>query len=69
MLSEYQIVKGNPDVLNADLKKKTIGLRESPVEFECLVKADDATFMPPGVVVETPTLDEIVVYHTNKRDI
>ena len=63
-LARYQILKGRPDALTAELKQKVIGLRESRVGFEGLVKTDEAADLPSGVVTENPTLDEIVVFHT-----
>ena len=63
VLSKFRIIKGRPDELTADLQQALIGLRKSSLGFEGLVKADGAP-VPPATVVEVPTLEQIVVYHS-----
>jgi ABC-2 type transport system ATP-binding protein len=63
-LSDYQLVKGRPEDLTDGLRKEFIGLRENPLGFEGLVKTADAVRFPSGAVLENPTLEDIIVYHT-----
>ncbi|MBB6732071.1 ABC transporter ATP-binding protein [Cohnella zeiphila] len=64
VLADYRIMKGRPSQLSEELKKQFIGLRESQMGFEGLIKTGDSMDAPAETVVEPATLDDIVVYHT-----
>ena len=54
-------------MLSDQVREKCIGLRENPMGFEGLIAAGDASCLASGAVIENPSLDEIVVYHTMGR--
>ncbi len=58
----YMLVKGGSGELRAPEKDCLIGVRESDVGFEALVRTDDAPCLPQGVLLEKPTVDQIVVH-------
>jgi ABC-2 type transport system ATP-binding protein len=64
VLSEYRIVKGGPEDLTGSLRQALIGLRQNAMGFEGLIKVDNGLALPERVVMEAPTLDEIIVFHT-----
>lgn len=61
LLQKYVLVKGTPEELNSKLQKSMIGLRQTQMGFEGLMKAEDAKPYK-DCVIDTPTLDDIVVF-------
>ncbi|MFS8513302.1 MAG: ABC transporter ATP-binding protein [Planifilum fulgidum] len=60
----YRIVKGEPELLDADKRKLFLGLRETPYGFEGLTDDPEgarAAFRDK-VLYEAPSLEEIMVY-------
>lgn len=66
ILEEFLLVKGGPEEMTSRLEARFIGMTRSAVGFEGLLKADDASLIVPGMVVERPTIDNIVIYHIQK---
>lgn len=64
ILNDYRIIKGSPEKLTSQLKKKCVGLREGKLGFEGLIESHDLTSFPSGIILEHPSLDEIIVYYT-----
>lgn len=60
LLQEYYIIKGTPDELTRDLNNRIIGLRQTAMGFEGLIKADESDPYK-GYVLDTPTINDIVV--------
>lgn len=60
LLQEYYIIKGTPDELTRDLNNRIIGLRQTAMGFEGLIKADESDPYK-GYVLDTPTINNIVV--------
>jgi len=60
LLQEYYLIKGTPDELTQDLNNRIIGLRQTAMGFEGLIKADESN-QYKGYVLDTPTIDDIVV--------
>ncbi|WP_018754408.1 ABC transporter ATP-binding protein [Paenibacillus terrigena] len=64
VLDRYAIVKGGQDLLDADIRAKFIGLRESSVGFEGLVddRKQAQELFGSYAVLETPSLEDIMYY-------
>ncbi len=64
LLSRFTLVKGGPSDLSDALKKDLVGFSQTPVGFEGLAKSRlDA----PDLIQETPSLEDIMFYHTKGR--
>ena len=62
LLAAYRLVRGSAEELPADGLVPLLGARRTPVGVEALVAADDVPLLGPGVLVERPTLDQVVVH-------
>jgi len=62
LMDAYVLVRGGPGDLPADGLVPLLGARRTDVVVEALVAADDVPLLGPGVVVERPTLDQLVVH-------
>ncbi|WP_312906562.1 ABC transporter ATP-binding protein [Tissierella praeacuta] len=64
ILESYGIVKGGNNLLDKDIRKEFIGLRETKVGFEGLVDNPQKLKRLFGseVIIERPTLEDIMVY-------
>lgn len=61
LLEEFVLVRGGPADLPAELRGVIHGLREHTVGFDGLVTVADAAAFGPGVALDRPTLDDLVV--------
>ena len=62
LLEKYARVTGGLTDLNPEQQALVIGWREHPTGFEGIVKTSDISRLPGSVLVEQPTLDEIIIY-------
>ncbi|WP_152396046.1 ABC transporter ATP-binding protein [Paenibacillus guangzhouensis] len=64
VLDRYAIVKGSQDLLDADIRAKFIGLRETSVGFEGLVddRKQAQELFGSYAILETPSLEDIMYY-------
>ena len=62
LLENYHIVKGGLNDLTDQLKAKIIGFRKSNAGFSGMIPTQEAKHLPREIVLETPTIDEILVY-------
>lgn len=64
LLESFKIIKGDPKILTDPIKKEFISLRETKVGFEGLIKdtADINSLFKEEVIIERPTLDDIMIY-------
>ncbi|MNZ54745.1 ABC transporter ATP-binding protein YtrB [compost metagenome] len=64
VLDRYLIVKGGRELLDGDIRKEFVGLRETGVGFEGLSRDRDRVVSLFGndVMYQTPTLEEIMYY-------
>lgn len=64
MLDTYVIVKGAPELLDADVRNEFIGLRESAVGFEGLFQGrrNAKRLFADHALIERPTLEDVMVY-------
>jgi len=68
VLQNYGIVKGGLDVLDGNIRKEFIGIRETKVGFEALTDNMDKTRKMFGnkVLIERATLEDIMVYSVRR---
>ncbi|MCG8643262.1 MAG: ABC transporter ATP-binding protein [Desulfobacterales bacterium] len=66
ILDNYAIIKGSNELINIEIKKEFIGFRENRFGFEALVKDKQKIrkIYKDNVIIEKPTLEDIMVYHT-----
>ena len=62
LMDAYVLVRGGPGDLPADGLVPLLGARRTDGVVEALGAADDVPLLGPGVVVERPTLDQLVVH-------
>lgn len=61
LLEQFCTVKGGPEDLKSPLRERIIGLSAHSTGFSGLLPAADREYASDGVVIETPTIDEILV--------
>lgn len=64
VLNRYAIIKGGPELLDADIRKEFVGIRETSVGFEGLVdnKYTAKQLFGSFVVMDTPSLEDIMYF-------
>ncbi len=62
LLERYLLVKGGPEALNGELKRLLVGIQRNEYGFSALFPTDAGFMPPPGVSLEAPTIDQIVVH-------
>lgn len=64
LANKYMLVKGNKELLDRDVRKWFIGLRETEVGFEGLLnnRSEEEPFFRGHAICETPTLEEIMYF-------
>ncbi|CAH1056903.1 ABC transporter ATP-binding protein [Paenibacillus pseudetheri] len=67
--NKYMLVKGNKELLDRDVRKCFIGIRETALGFEGLLNhnSEEARYFRDQAICEIPTLEEIM-YFTVKRN-
>ncbi|GAB2474985.1 ABC transporter ATP-binding protein [Xylanimonas ulmi] len=60
LVESYAMARGGPDDLTPASERLTHGLRRTPTGFEALIATTDTAAFGPGVVMETPTIDDVV---------
>ncbi len=61
LIESFRIVKGGPDDLPDPLRAKIIGFSQKSTGFSGLMRTSDAKTFPDEIVIEAPTIDEILV--------
>lgn len=69
LLNNYGLVKGDKKVLEGNLRKYFIGLKENMYGFEGLVQDRNKVkkMFGENILVERPTLDDIMLYYTRRE--
>lgn len=69
ILDNYGIVKGSRDLLQTERKENFIGIRENRYGFEALVADRNKARRVFGdrVIIEKPTLEDILIFHTDRE--
>ncbi len=62
LLESFRIVKGGPKDLTEQLRAKIIGIKQSSTGFSGLIPAPEVKQLPGEIIIEAPTIDEILVY-------
>lgn len=67
VMEKYHIIKGDPDILDQNLRNNLLGVRETKVGFEGLI--DDTNLIKglpnERIIIEKPSLED-VMYYTKK---
>ncbi|NLY39150.1 MAG: ABC transporter ATP-binding protein [Firmicutes bacterium] len=68
ILDHFALVKGSRAVLNSDIRKHLVGVRENRFGFEGLTsnKQEVMRLFRENVMVEKPSLEEIMLYYTRR---
>lgn len=67
LMENYALVKGGLSDINEEQKKLVIGLREHNMGFEGMVCAEDVRKFSKNILIESITLEEIIVYMNKGR--
>ncbi|WP_068785919.1 ABC transporter ATP-binding protein [Paenibacillus phocaensis] len=64
VLERYVLVKGSGELLDPDVRRELVGVRETPVGFEALAKDREraGALFGDKVLLERPSLEEIMYY-------
>lgn len=62
LLESFRIIKGGVNDLTDQLREKIIGFKQNNTGFSGLISAAEVKQLPVEIVVETPAIDEILVY-------
>lgn len=69
VLENHLLVKGGLDDLTEELKEKLIGYKSSNFGFEGLIDSKNREYISKDLLVEKPSMDDIVIFYINgKRD-
>jgi ABC-2 type transport system ATP-binding protein len=68
LIERYCLVRGGREDLNPSKRGRIIGLREHTGVFEGMIEIGDVGGFPPGVITETVTLDDIMIYMNRKGE-
>ncbi|OCA96855.1 ABC transporter ATP-binding protein [Clostridium beijerinckii] len=69
VLESHLLVKGGLDDLTEELKEKLIGYKSSNFGFEGLIDSKNREHISKDLLVEKPSMDNIVIFYINgKRD-
>lgn len=64
VFDDYKLIKGESSLLDSLDKDELIGLRVTNIGFEALIDGNLADkFLKDDIVIEKPTLDDIMYYH------
>jgi ABC-2 type transport system ATP-binding protein len=64
LLEEYCVAKGGREALAALDRGKLIGVKEQAFGFEALARREDVAGTGAGIVMEKPTLEDLMLYMT-----
>ena len=59
--AKYRIIKGIPDELTDRMKQQMLGLRQTELGFEALIRTEEAKTYR-GFVLDAPTVDDIIIH-------
>ncbi|MEQ8153833.1 MAG: ABC transporter ATP-binding protein [Clostridiaceae bacterium] len=63
ILEKYLLVKGGIKDLTEEIKEKLIGYKKSSLGFEGLIEFKDSKYIGNDLLVEKPSVDDIVIFH------
>jgi ABC-2 type transport system ATP-binding protein len=62
LAEEFAMVRGGSDSLNPAIEEAVWGLRVSPTGFEGLIRTAETALFDADVLIEEPTIDEVVTH-------
>ena len=62
LIETYSLIKGGLDDLNDSIKSQSIGLRKHSTGFETLYPNDYLNQLSTNILIESSTLEEIIIY-------
>jgi ABC-2 type transport system ATP-binding protein len=68
LVESFAYVKGALEDLTPENTPLIRGLRRSPAGFDGIIPTADSAAFGPGVHLETPTIEQIVVHHERRSD-
>lgn len=63
VLEDHLLVKGGIDDLTEEIKEKLIGYKSSNYGFEGLINSKDKQYINENLLLEKPSMDEIIVFY------
>jgi ABC-2 type transport system ATP-binding protein len=68
ILDKYGLVKGPKEILNADVRKCFIGMKETQFGFEGLAENRQQIkgMLKDKVIIDKPSLDDIMLYYAKE---
>ncbi len=63
LLEEFVVVKGGINDLTKELKKRLIGIQQSSISFEGLLKSKNLEFTNNRIIVEKATINQIIIFY------
>ncbi|WP_139903701.1 ABC transporter ATP-binding protein [Clostridium thermarum] len=69
VLENYSIIKGGHQFIDSNIRAEFVGLKENSFGFEGLTGNKNKILKQLGnkIIVEKPTLEDIILYHTKNR--
>ncbi len=68
MIDSFLLLKAGPDDLTENQLSHVIGIKKSKVQIEGIIKSDDAMLFKENVVLEKPTVDQIVIHYIMSKN-
>jgi ABC-2 type transport system ATP-binding protein len=68
LVEDFAYVKGAPEDLTAENTPLIRGLRRGRGSFDGIIRTADSAAFGPGIQLETPTIEQIVVHHERRND-
>ena len=66
LLENYKIIKGDTNILSAEIKNQLLGVKENKFGFEALCNVEkQSIFSQFDIVTEKPSLEQMMVYLSN----
>ena len=68
LVEDFAYVKGALEDLTAENTPLIRGLRRGQASFDGIIRTADSAAFGPGIQLETPTIEQIVVHHERRND-
>ncbi len=68
LVESYLLLKAGPDELSEEQLSHVMGIKKTKVQIEGLIKTEDALLFGDGIVMDKPTVDQIVVHYIMQRE-
>jgi ABC-2 type transport system ATP-binding protein len=68
LIDSFRIVRGGPNDLPDPFRQKIIGLTKNNSGFSGLIRSSEGKYLPEEIVIEPPSIDEILVAISKRED-